>query len=73
MEQSGIRSGQYRHYKGNLYEVLGVAKQSETGKEFVVYRALFGEYGLWVRPIEEFKEEVTQGDTTVPRFKYVAQ
>ena len=43
--------GKYRHYKGNLYEVVGVARHSETLEEMVVYRALYGEGGLWVRPM----------------------
>ena len=71
MEQSGIRLGEYQHWKGNRYEVIGVATHTETQEEFVVYRALYGEYGLWVRPLALFKEEVKVGDTTVPRFKYI--
>jgi hypothetical protein len=66
--------GTYRHYKGNLYEVVGVARHSETLDELVVYRALydsaeFGTHALWVRPASMFFEIVTLPDgTTVPRF-----
>ena len=53
-----IQAGLYRHYKGNTYQVLGVAKHSETEEHLVVYRALYGEFGLWVRPLEMFLWEV---------------
>ena len=58
--------GKYRHYKGNLYEVVGVARHSETLEEMVVYRALYGEGGLWVRPMGMFLENVTVDGKTVP-------
>ena len=51
--------GTYRHYKGNMYEVIGVAKHSETLEELVVYKALYGDGQLWVRPKEMFLEKVT--------------
>lgn len=60
--------GIYRHYKGALYEVLGTSLHSETEEHLVVYRALYGEYGLWVRPLEMFVEAVTVGDTMQARF-----
>lgn len=60
--------GRYRHFKGNLYEVLGVARHSETGEEVVVYRALYGELGLWVRPASMFVETVERDGRRVPRF-----
>ena len=63
--------GKYRHYKGNLYEVIGVARHSETLEEMVVYRALYGEGGLWVRPLGMFLENVTVDGKSVPRFAYV--
>ena len=63
--------GKYRHYKGNLYEVIGVARHSETLEEMVVYRALYGEGGLWVRPLGMFLENVTIDGMSVPRFAYV--
>ena len=53
-----IATGVYRHYKGPEYEVLCQAKHSETEENLVVYRALYGEYGLWVRPLSMFKETV---------------
>lgn len=62
-----IEPGLYRHYKGNDYEVVGVATHSETGESLVVYRALYGEFGLWVRPLEMF-EELVDGR---PRFERV--
>ncbi|RDB43669.1 DUF1653 domain-containing protein [Halomonas sp. DQ26W] len=60
--------GIYSHYKGNRYEVLGVAHHSESEDALVVYRALYGEYGLWVRPIAMFTETVEVQGQTVPRF-----
>lgn len=66
-----VRTGRYRHFKGNEYEVLGVAKHSETLEEYVVYRALYGEGGLWVRPAAMFLEEVVVDGRTMPRFAYI--
>jgi hypothetical protein len=66
-----LKPGRYRHYKGNEYEVLGTATHSETGETLVVYRALYGTRGLWVRPVGMFCESVTIGDLPVPRFSYV--
>ena len=63
-----ITPGTYRHYKGNLYEVVDVATHSETEERLVVYRALYGERGLWVRPIAMFTETVVLDGETVPRF-----
>ena len=64
-----IKPGRYRHYKGNDYEVLGVARHSETEEEYVVYRQLYGAGGLWIRPLGRFLESVTIGETVVPRFR----
>ena len=63
-----IEPGLYRHYKGNDYEVIGVATHSETEESLVVYRALYGEFGLWVRPAAMFEETVEVDGETVPRF-----
>ena len=63
-----ITPGTYRHYKGNLYEVVDVARHSETEEQLVVYRALYGERGLWVRPLAMFSETVVVDGVEVPRF-----
>lgn len=63
-----IEKGIYKHFKGNMYEVVGIAKHSETLEEMVVYRALYGEGGLWVRPIEMWNEEVVHNGEKVKRF-----
>ena len=66
-----IRPGIYEHFKGNRYEVIGLAKHSETLEEMVVYKALYGEHGLWVRPANMFLEEVERDGEKMPRFRYV--
>ena len=53
-----IKPGRYRHFKGKEYEVLGVARHSETEEELVVYRALYGDFGLWVRPVSMWNESL---------------
>ena len=63
-----VSPGVYRHHKGQHYEVLRVAKHSETEEEFVVYRALYGDRGLWIRPVAMFTERVDKGGVSVPRF-----
>lgn len=63
-----ITPGTYRHYKGNLYEVIDVARHSETYEQLVVYRALYGERGLWVRPLAMFTEAVVVDGVAHPRF-----
>jgi hypothetical protein len=65
------KAGKYRHYKGNEYQVLGIATHSETEEKVVVYRALYGDRGLWVRPLAMFCESVIVGGESVPRFLYV--
>jgi hypothetical protein len=67
-----LQPGRYRHYKGKDYEVLGMARHSETEEEFVVYRALYGDGGLWIRPKTMFLELVRVGDQMVPRFRRLA-
>ena len=71
-----LKTGKYKHYKGNDYEVVGVARHSETLEELVVYRALyeseeFGADSLWVRPLQMFIETVEVDDETKPRFEYI--
>ena len=66
-----IKPGFYRHFKGNRYEVIGMAKHSETLEPMVVYRALYGEGGLWVRPAEMWNETVEKENYHGPRFIYV--
>lgn len=66
-----IQKGIYRHYKGNEYEVIAVAKHSETEEEMVVYRALYGEYGIWVRPYEMFVEKLELDGAKVDRFTFL--
>lgn len=71
-----LKLGKYQHYKGKFYEVIGVARHSETLEELVVYRALydspeFGKNALWVRPKKMFLETVTVDGKKVSRFKYV--
>lgn len=66
-----IKLGEYEHYKGNHYEVLGVARHSETLEYLVVYRALYGEQALWVRPYEMFIENVEIDGSVLPRFKFI--
>lgn len=68
-----IKCGKYRHFKGKEYEVLGVARHSETLEPMVVYRALYGEGGLWVRPAEMWMQTVIQDGNTVPRFALLAE
>lgn len=63
-----IQPGRYRHYKGNEYTVLGVARHSETLEDHVVYRQEYGDNGLWVRPAAMFAETVVFEGRTLPRF-----
>lgn len=66
-----IQPGLWRHFKGNLYRVIGVALHSETGEEMVVYQALYGQKGLWVRPAAMWLETVEREHYTGPRFTRV--
>lgn len=68
-----IKSGKYRHFKGNEYEVLGVARHSENMEEMVVYRTLYGEGGLWVRPASMWNEEVERDGIKYRRFTYIGE
>ena len=66
-----IKPGLYRHFKGNEYQVLEVARHSETMEEFVVYRALYGDGGLWVRPLKMFTETVERDGNVMQRFQFI--
>jgi hypothetical protein len=66
-----VEPGIYEHYKGQRYEVYAVARHSETEEELVCYRALYGEYGFWVRPLDMFAEDVDAGGRRVARFRRV--
>ena len=68
-----IPQGIYRHYKGNLYQVLHTAQHSETEELLVVYRCLYGEYGVWVRPLMMFSETVTVDGKQLPRFELIKE
>ena len=66
-----IKRGKYRHFKGKEYEVLGVAKHSETLEELVVYRALYGDGAVWVRPVSMWNETIEHNGETVKRFTLI--
>ena len=66
---AAIPKGRYRHYKGSEYEVLEIAKHSETLEPMVAYRALYGEHDMWVRPAEMWNEIVEKDDKTFKRFE----
>lgn len=63
--------GLYQHYKGNYYHVIGIARHSETLEEMVVYRGLYGDFGLWVRPKKMFEEFVEKQGKKIPRFQFI--
>jgi hypothetical protein len=66
-----LRPGKYRHFKGGEYQVQGVATHSETGEQLVVYTPLYGEGGLWIRPLSMFLEAVDRDGKQQPRFVYI--
>ncbi|MGB2259537.1 MAG: DUF1653 domain-containing protein [Porticoccaceae bacterium] len=66
-----LENGIYKHYKGNLYEVLGVARHSETEEQHVVYKTLYGDYSMWIRPLEMFVEQIEVEGKQVARFEFV--
>jgi hypothetical protein len=68
-----IKLGRYRHFKGNYYEVIGMVRHSETLEDMVLYRALYGEGGLWVRPAAMWNEIVERNGVKVKRFTYVGE
>lgn len=66
-----IKLGKYKHFKGNEYRVIAIAKHSETLEPMVVYQALYGERGIWVRPAAMWNEIVEKDGYTGPRFQYI--
>jgi hypothetical protein len=68
-----IKPGRYRHFKGNEYEVIGLARHSESMEPMVVYRALYGEGGLWVRPAQMFGDIVERDGAKLRRFEYIGE
>ncbi len=71
MTETRIKTGKYRHYKGNEYEVIGIARHSETLEEMVVYKALYGDSGIWVRPARMWSEIVDTAEGKTERFTYI--
>lgn len=71
MNANDFLPGKYRHFKGNEYELLYLARHSETREEMVVYRALYGEMGIWVRPKEMWNEIVERNGKRLKRFTYI--
>lgn len=68
-----IKKGVYKHFKGNLYEVIDIARDSETEEEHVVYRTLYGDHSLWVRSLSMFDEVITRDGKTIKRFEFVEE
>ena len=66
-----IKLGIYQHYRGNYYQVLGIARHSETLEEFVTYQALYGDFGLWVRPVAMFLAKIPHESGKISRFKFI--
>ena len=71
-QSAAVQPGEYRHYKGPHYRVLFTAEHSETNEQLVVYQALYGERGYWVRPLSMFCEQVEVAGSSVPRFERIA-
>ena len=71
--KSPVEPGFYRHYKGAYYQVIDCARHSETEQWLVIYRALYGDFGLWVRPLDMFCENVAIVGKSQPRFQYLGQ
>ena len=68
-----VKKGKYRHFKGNEYELLYIAKDSETLEDMVVYKALYGEGGIWVRPLKMWNETVVRDGMEYKRFTYIGE
>lgn len=71
MQSIVLPKGLYQHYKGHLYQVLSVATHSEDETLYVVYQALYGDYGIWVRPLSMFMEQVEVNGQVQPRFRFI--
>lgn len=67
-----MKLGIYKHYKGDLYEVIGIARHTETMEEMIIYKALYGDYKMWVRPKQLFDALVIHNGSKVRRFEYIA-
>ena len=68
-----IKLGKYRHFKGNEYEVIAIDKHSETLEEMVVYKALYGDGDIWVRPAKMWDETIERDGKTFKRFEYIGE
>lgn len=68
-----IKLGRYRHFKGNEYEVIAIAKHSETTDDYVVYKALYGDGGMWIRPASMWNETVERDGVNYKRFTYIGE
>jgi hypothetical protein len=68
-----VSLGLYKHYKGNLYQVLGMGRHSEDCSEIVIYQALYGDYGLWARPLSMFQETLNSDGHSHPRFEFIGK
>jgi len=68
-----MKVGIYKHYKGKLYQVIDTAKHTETLEELVVYKALYDDFQLWVRPLEMFNEQVLLNGKNIPRFEFISE
>ena len=72
-KEKNIKTGIYKHYKGNLYEVLDVGRHSETEEWFVIYKTLYGDGGTWLRPYEMFMETIQVEGQALKRFEYIGK
>ncbi|MDA1370569.1 MAG: DUF1653 domain-containing protein [Proteobacteria bacterium] len=70
-DYADIPRGNYRHFKGQCYELIDIALHSETQEPMAVYRALYGDHGLWVRPLEMFFETIERDGKTLQRFQHI--
>ena len=68
-----IKLGKYRHFKGNEYEVVAIAKHSETTEDYVVYKALYGDGGMWIRPASMWNETIERDSVVYKRFTYIGE